>query len=81
MSGALCNATTDMAWHYPDILAKMHSDTYLLENYINVRVASRNHVLGKFPFDKLADIASQLKIICFPVSENLNTSYVFGGKQ
>ena len=40
------------------LLAKMHSDTYLLENYINVRIASRNHILGKFPFDKIANIAS-----------------------
>ena len=66
MSGVLCNATKDMAWHYPDILAKMHSDTYLLENYINVRVTRRNHILGKFPFDNMADVASRLIIICFP---------------
>ena len=55
-----------MAWHYPDILAKMHSGTYLLENYINVRVASRNHVLGEIPFVKIADKDSRLIIICFP---------------
>ena len=61
MSGVLCNAATVMAWHYPNILAEMHLNTYLLENYINVRVASRNHILGKFPFDKIANIASRLK--------------------
>ena len=62
--------------HYPDILAKMHLDTYLLENYINVKIASRNHIVGKFPFVKIADVASRLKIICFPFSEDLNRSYL-----
>ena len=33
MSGVKSNSATDMAWHYPDILAKMHLDMYLLKNY------------------------------------------------